>query len=192
MQEQAVNMYVAALLTEEVLHQPRPYFRDMPGDVLDVAEPLGPGARFHVFRENADARLFNDGIAEDPSIRGNGSLYFSMASSCAPRRGARDVTEALYFRYETYVSLLRSMRVHYLNLLARISEASMYHLQRETNEAALPLIREDVLDMALDAKNAYQRATTEEERSAVIANYRRIEDCVKTLFPAFSPPWKDN
>lgn len=171
--DEDVNIYLAGLLTgmvcghEEAARLVVPYDADL--FELVRAEP-DPRVNFHRYRVNADFLLVSLGLfggppgrpCQSPALRigresyaGRGSTYYGMAASYAREtfRGPSaigDVMGKLSLGFETYVRILSVMKSESLDLVPRITEGELYHLQRsvldEERRALIPAARDEFLD----------------------------------------------
>ena len=88
--------------------------------------------------------------------------------------------EKLSERFEMYVKILSHMRVAYFNLVRRLSDGEMYHLQRAVQEVE-EQVETHGLDRFLDAYGNWLRTGTETDRGRV----NRLGEELGKADPAF-------
>ena len=185
--DEEVNVYVAGLLQSLVdgsFHADRGgWLATTPTDVFGkVEEGDTDRHRLAVYRSNADYRLIAfglfSGFEEQRATRtlptGEAQLeeaqqYYGWAALFCARmpsryRGLGATLEKLAENFDTYLHALSYMGANYMNFIERFTAGEMYHLERQTNEAAAPNIREQVLDRMLDAYNLWRADPTRRNR----------------------------
>ena len=157
--------------------------------------------RYRVYKGNADYALMISGVFDSRCSRGRtepwkdevvterGKQFYRFASDCHTRlsrkkTGIADVLEKLSERFEMYVKILSHMRVAYFNLVRRLSDGEMYHLQRavqEVQEGVEEQVETNGLDRFLDAYGSWLRTGTETDRGRV----NRLGEELGKADPAF-------
>ena len=142
--------------------------------------------KYRVYKVNADYTLMAAGVLDalatqekqgkwgrdDDTAIQRGKLYYRFASSYRTQLAHKktavvEVLEKLSDRFETYVSILSHMRKMYLNLLRRLSDEEIYHLQQEAQRGAAARIAEIGRDRFLDAYLDWLHSGSEEDRGRV-------------------------
>lgn len=171
--DEDVNVYLAGLLTGmvdargEAADLVVPYDADLFELVRREPEPR---VNFRRYRANADFILVSLGLFAGPAGRppaapalritnesyaGRGAAYYAMAASYAREtfRGPTaigEVMEKLSRGFRTYVRILSVMKSERLDLLPRLSDGELYHLQRsaleEERRSCIPAARDEFLD----------------------------------------------
>jgi len=201
--DEDVNIYLANLLHSFMGHCSEgvpdtlvsPYEMDVV-TALEQQESLG--MKYQIYRSNADYTLMKTSIF-DPlgDVRGSGEqseavlvsrgkTYYRYASSCHERfkhkrTGVADVMEKLSDRFEIYMVILMHVRVSYLNLLKRLSQGEVFHIQRKTQEAPEFESVYDGRNQFLDAYSDWMRTGADYYRQRVNA----LGQALVTLDPKF-------
>jgi len=206
--DEDVNVYLAALLTSRIyggcsnvtynsiINYDIPLFESAGGE-------SDPRKRFTVYRANADDLLLRLGVYGNPEGRrpgsaahmalgreawtGRGSAYYRLAWAAAAETFRRptaigDVMEKLSNGFERYVGLLSAMRSSCLNMIPRISDGEMYHLERAVMEEDRKKEIAALYDRFLDAWTEYRRSGGPEDRKRL----ERVSDQLKRSDPSFS------
>lgn len=98
-------------------------------------------------------------------------------------RGLSVTLEKLAENFNTYVDVLSHMGANYLNFIERFFAGEMFHFEHQAHEAAVPKIREQVLDHMLDAYNQWKAGPTPGNRKSLTgasAQYVQLD-------PKFNP-----
>ena len=208
-EEHDVNIYLTHLLCDYV--EPRRYARIAPylapydTSIFErVQHSRSPRVRYTVYKANADHLLMTIGVFQNPGGRsrplpaplqeppvqamGRAKAYYDFASTYGGDvfgRGSAvaDVMGKLSTRFENYVRLLSHVRSEYFNLVARLGEGEIYHLEHETNARALVVRR----DAFLDALATYRKAPSTETRAQLVAAVERL----RLLDPQFEFGFED-
>jgi hypothetical protein len=171
--DEDVNVYLAGLLTGMVGARGETAGLVVPYDAdlfeLVRREP-DPRVNFRRYRVNADFILVSLGLFAGPAPRlvppaalrisnetysGRGAAYYAMAASYAREtfRGPSaigEVMEKLSRGFEIYVRILSVMKSERLDLLPRLSDGELFHLQRsvmaEEKRSLIPAARDEFLD----------------------------------------------
>lgn len=204
-----VNIYLTHLLCNYV--EPRRYARIAPylepydTSVFErVQHSRSARWRYNVYRVNADHLLMTIGVFANPGGRtrplpaalqeqpehavGRGKAYYDYASTYGGDIFGRasavaGVLGKLSMRFEDYVRLLGHVRSEYFNLIAKLGEGEIFHLEHESNERALSVRR----DAFLDALAAYRRAPGPDTRAQVVTASERL----RQLDPRFEFGFED-
>jgi len=196
--EEAVNIYLAYLLRDVASPQyherVQAYISAFDSSVFErVRQSTDTRLKYTVYKANADHILLMMGLFQNPrgqrpvalpeELRiddgvhlGRGKAYYDFAftygSSLFGRSsGIAAVLGTLSEGFPRYVKLLEHMRGQYFNLIARISEGEMFHLQRSVAAGDLPALRDQFLDAYAD----WRREPTAERRALLLETAARIE-----------------
>ena len=201
--DEEVNVYMAGLLQSLVdgsFQADRgEWLATRPTDVFSKVEESDTNRhRLEVYRSNADYRLIAFGLfsgfehcgpertvgtaAGDAQLEEAQQYYGWAALFCARLpsryRGLGVTLEKLAANFDTYLHVLWYMGANYMDFIDRISAGELYHLERQTHEAAVPNIREQVLDRMLDAYNLWKGDPTshnQEMLTEASAQYAQLE-----------------
>ena len=189
--DEDVNIYLANLLHDFV----GSHFEDANGDFVSryemdvfakIEQHSSSGMHYHIYRSNADYALMATSVfdplhdsrhplEQDESVLvERGKTFYKYASYCHEkfkhkRTGVAEVMEKLSGRFEMYMVILTHLRVSYLNLLKRLSQGEVFHIQHKAQE---PLEFENVKDgrdQFLDAYGDWMRTGAEYYRQRVNA-----------------------
>ena len=189
--DEDVNVYLANLLHAFVGSSFKQsegcYVSRYESDVFAETEKYPSlGMRYQIYRSNADyilmtASIFEPcrqrsakGEADEETLMARGKTYYHFASGCHERfkrrrTGVADVMDKLSDRFEMYSKILSHMRVSYLNLLKRLSQGEIFHIQRKAQEVpSFASVREG-RDNFLDAYGEWMRSGSEFHRQRVNA-----------------------
>ena len=201
--DEDVNIYLANLLHGFIGR----YFGDANDEFvsryeIDVAASLEQqvslGMKYQIYRSNADYTLMKTSIFDSlGDVRGfgeqseaalvsRGKTYYRYASSCHERfkhkrTGVADVMEKLSDRFEIYMAILMHVRVSYLNLLKRLSQGEVFHIQRKTQESPEFESICDGRNQFLDAYSDWMRTGADYYRQRV----NSLGQALVTLDPKF-------
>jgi len=144
------------------------------------------GMQYRIYRSNADYVLMASSIFEpgqqrvvrhdvdEEILAMRGKTYYRFASGCherfkRKRTGVAEVMDKLSDRFEMYSKILSHMRVSYLNLLKRLSQGEIFHIQRKAQEVpSFASVREG-RDSFLDAYGEWMQSRSEFHRLRVNA-----------------------
>lgn len=149
--------------------------------------------RYTVYKINADHLLMSIGVFQNPEGRpvdslpavwrrsgdtfvGRGKTYYDFASTYSQRVFGRtsavaDVLGKLSAGFERYVRLLAHLRTEYFDIVARLSDGELYHLERAARAEGVHELRDEFLD----AYSSFRRDPTAEARSRLLEVTRRLE-----------------
>ena len=208
--DEEVNMYLAHLLLSMVdgrfYTEHTEALGATPAEVFAKAEAEDtPRHKLQVYRANADHRLVSFGVfsgsGEHQSLyRQNFTVpaayleeaqqYYQWAALFGQRlpsryQGLALALDKIAAHFETYSAVLAHMSANYLQLIPRLSQGEVFHLERQAHQDAQPYIREEALNRLLDAYNQWRtRATPEHHRhlQEECARYQEVN-------PQFSPAY---
>ncbi|MSR83354.1 MAG: hypothetical protein EXS58_10600 [Candidatus Latescibacteria bacterium] len=175
-----------------------------PAEVFAKAEKEDtPRHKLQVYKANADHRLVSFGLFSGAGERqsryrqtfANPAAYLEEAQQyyhwaalfghCLPAKsqGLALALAKIAAHFETYCTVLTHLSATYLQLMPRLSSGELFHLERETNQAAQPYIQEEALNRLLDAYNQWRVQGTPESNQCfqdACARYQQVN-------PAFDP-----
>jgi hypothetical protein len=201
--DEDVNVYLAHLLhsfiNPEFVEQSRRFLSKYDTDVFRrLSGSTDSRLKYTIYKTNADFLLVSIGIFDNPlgSARrlqpneeayvGRGKTYYHFAYSYAQQvhrknAGAAEVLEKLSVGFEKYIKILSHMRGEYLDLMKRLSQGEVYHLERSVDEHAqqelLRLKQDELLELYTAWKSQPDAQTTED--------LERIIGEIKQLNPSF-------
>ncbi len=197
-----------AFINPDYIERVRPYLSQYDSDVFaKLADSSDARLKYTIYKTNADfllisMGLFDDATAMAPDRRrggekswrhpseeayaGRGRTYYRFAytySQRLPRKnsGISDVLEKLAVGFDRYTTILAHMRGEYFDLMNRLSEGEVFHLQRAVNDDAR---KEEVKlkqDALLDLYNAWRERPDRE----TLAQLEELVAELKTLDPGF-------
>jgi hypothetical protein len=197
-EEQDVNIYLTHLLSAYI--DPEHYLRiaayleAYDSSLFErVQQSTSPRLKYRVYKANADHLLMQIGVFQNPTGRrpdallpvllpddelhvGRAKTYYDFASTYGGSVFGRtsaiaDVLGKLSVGFEKYVRILSHMRSEYLNLVERLSEGELYHLERSSQRTGIDALRNEFLD----AYSEYRRESTPELRARVVELVARLE-----------------
>lgn len=206
--DEDVNVYLAGLLTSHVFGSAAGTTAGMimPYDIplFEAArDETDPRRRFNIYRANADHLLVRLGVFDNPSGRrpgsathmtltreawiGRGKTYYRLAWACAAETFRRptaigNVMGKLSSGFERYVGVLSTMRSSCLNMIPRISNGEMFHLERSVLEEDRKKEVAALYDRFLDAWTTYRRSRTPDDRKKL----DMVSEELKKADPSFS------
>jgi hypothetical protein len=206
--DEDVNVYLAGLLTSHVFGNAAATTAGMimPYDIplFELAgEETSPRRRFNIYRANADHLLVRLGVFDNPSGRrpgsathmaltrdawiGRGKAYYRLAWACAAETFRRptaigDVMGKLSSGFERYVGVLSAMRPSCLNMIPRISNGEMFHLERNVMEEDRKKELTALYDRFLDTWTAYRGSRDPDDRKKLYM----VSEELKKADPSFS------
>jgi hypothetical protein len=206
--DEDVNVYLAGLLTSHIFGHAAsttagiiiPY--DIP--LFEAAsDEADPRRRFNIYRANADHLLVRLGVFDNPIARrpgsathmaltsdawiGRGKAYYRLAWACAAETFRRptaigDIMGKLSSGFERYVGVLSTMRSSCLNMIPRISDGEMFHLERNVLEEDRKKEVAALYDRFLDAWTAYRKSRAPDDRKKLDT----VTEELKKADPVFS------
>ena len=200
--DEDVNVYLAHLLhsfiNPEYVEQSRKFLSKYDTDVFRrLSSSTDARLKYQIYKTNADFLLVSIGIFDNPSMAesarakaqpseeayvGRGKTYYHFAytySQQMPRKnqGVAEVLEKLSVGFEKYLKILSHMRGEYLDLVQRLSNGEVYHLERSVNQhqqAELLRLKQDELLELYSAWKKEPSEATEESLERVVGEIRQI------------------
>jgi hypothetical protein len=206
--DEDVNVYTASLLAsvvsgrQDFLRSDFVSFRD--ADVFSrVQETKDHRLRYRVYKANADFLYVSLGIfSESPvavdhpqsdgdertiRLTGRGKSYYHFASAYAERLFGRraaiaEVMDKLARNFEEYTKVMVWMSGEYLNLVDRLSDGEIFHIERAAQERFHEAHRVSKWDELLDCYQAWQKSHARDARRRLVRAAREL----RRIDPNFS------
>jgi hypothetical protein len=198
--DEDVNVYLANLLCSfmkpEYHRRARAYLSPYDTSLFEKIESSTDARlKYTIYKTNADFLLISIGIFDNPAGRrpdtaqlfrnseeasmGRGKAYYHFAytySQSAFRKsaGITDILEKLSLGFERYAEILSHMRGEYFNILDRLSDGEIYHLERSVDQGKATRELAKLQDQFLDVYAEYLRTKDPGMR-------RRVEDLARKL-----------
>lgn len=213
--DEDVNVYTASLLAgvvsgrEDLLRADLVSPRD--ADVFArVQESKDQRLRYRVYKANADflyvsLGVFSEGIAPREAVlapeadaqrlAGRGKSYYHFASAYAERlygshAGIAEVMEKLSRNFEAYTRVMAWMSGEYLNLVRRLSEGEVFHIERDAQVRFEDAHKAHTWDELLDSYVAWQKSHAVEARRRMARAARELRRIDPNFsFRAFREKW---
>ena len=204
--DEDVNIYTAALLAgvvsgrEDLLRADLVSERD--SDVFArVQDSKDQRLRYQVYKANADflyvsLGVFSDGVIDtdapspepDATRRtGRGKSYYQFASAYAERlygsrAGIAEVMDKLSRNFESYTKVMSWMSGEYLNLVRRMSEGEVFHVEHDAQSRFEDAHKTHTWDELLDSYVEWQKTHATDARRRLGRAAREL----KRADPSFS------
>ena len=204
--DEDVNVYLAHLLhsfiNPEYVEQSRKFLSKYDTDVFRRLAHSGDARlKYQIYKTNADFLLISIGIFDNPTAAavatrrhqpseeayiGRGKTYYHFAYSYGQQMhrknaGVAEVLEKLSVGFEKYIRILSHMRGEYLDLMTRLSQGEVYHLERSVDEASQQEMLRVKQDELLELYTAWKSEPSREAE----ANLERVVDEIRQLNPEF-------
>jgi len=203
--DEDVNVYLAHLLhsfiNPEYVEQSRRFLSKYDTDVFRrLANSTDARLKYQIYKTNADFLLVSIGIFDNPMLPsgqkklqpseetyiGRGKTYYHFAYTYAQQMhrknaGVSEVLEKLSVGFDKYLRILSHMRGEYLDLMKRLSQGEVYHLERSVDEAQHQELLRTKQDELLELYSAWKSQPNEENE----ASLERVVSEIKLLNPAF-------
>jgi hypothetical protein len=209
--DEDVNVYLAHLLhsfiNPEYVEQSKKFLSKYDTDVFRrLSSSNDARLKYLVYKTNADFLLVAIGIFDNPAAAdahkgklqpseeayvGRGKTYYHFAYSYSQQvhrknQGVGDVLEKLSVGFDKYLKILSHMRGESLDLMSRLSQGEVYHLERSINEQSrqeLLRIKQDELLELYSAWKAGPSPEAEENIERVVSEIRQINPEFKFELP---------
>lgn len=209
--DEDVNVYLAHLLhsfiNPEYVEQSKKFLSKYDTDVFRrLANSSDARLKYLIYKTNADFLLVSIGIFDNPMAEaahrsrlqpseeayvGRGKTYYHFAYSYAQQihrknQGVAEVLEKLSVGFEKYLRILSHMRGEYLDLVKRLSQGEVYHLERSVDEASQQELLRVKQDEMLELYSAWKKeptAETEENLERVVGEIRQLNPSFKFELP---------
>ena len=208
--DEDVNVYLAHLLhsfiNPEYVEQSKRFLSKYDTDVFRrLSSSTDARLKYQIYKTNADFLLVSIGIFDNPVIAGartrlqpseeayigRGKTYYHFAYTYAQQMhrknaGVSEVLEKLSTGFEKYLRILSHMRGEYLDLMKRLSNGEVYHLERSVDEhsqAELLRVKQDELLERYSAWREAKSPQTEESLERVVSEIRQLNPAFKFELP---------
>ncbi|MBN2037795.1 MAG: hypothetical protein JW768_13730 [Chitinispirillaceae bacterium] len=196
--DQEVNVYLSGLLNSMVdardLIRTREYISIFDVDVRRYLDEH-PGTRneYIVYRENADFGLVQESFFQGDPHPGSYYhivmpeetrqdrivLYYELAASALSHlQGNRVALVPVFMAMAEYmpqiVQIVRRAATCYFDMIERLSDGSLYHLQREMNEKGIMSMYQEKLDAFLALYLDYKKNPSEENQKQLLVLAREL------------------
>jgi hypothetical protein len=209
--DEDVNVYLAHLLhsfiNPEYVEQSKRFLSKYDTDVFRrLANSTDARLKYQIYKTNADFLLVSIGIFDNPAIAGasrtrmqpseeayigRGKTYYHFAYTYSQQMhrknaGVSEVLEKLSTGFEKYLRILSHMRGEYLDLMKRLSNGEVYHLERSVDEHSqreLLRVKQDELLELYSAWRSTKSAEAEESLERVVSEIRQLNPGFKFELP---------
>jgi hypothetical protein len=200
--DEDVNVYLAHLLhsfiNPEYVDQSRKFLSKYDTDVFRRLQGSSDARlKYLIYKTNADFLLVSIGIFDNPVLAeahrarlqpseeayiGRGKTYYHFAYTYSQQmhrknQGVSEVLEKLSVGFDKYIRILSHMRGEYLDLMKRLSQGEVYHLERSVNEDSRQEMLKIKQDELLELYSAWKKepsAENEESLERVVSEIRQI------------------
>ena len=203
--DEDVNVYLAHLLhsfvNPEYVEQSRRFLSKYDTDVFRrLSESTDARLKYQIYKTNADFLLVSIGIFDNPAAGasarhvqpaeeayiGRGKTYYHFAYSYSQQmhrrnEGVSEVLEKLSVGFEKYIRILSHMRGEYLDLVKRLSNGEVYHLERSVDEHSQQELLRVKQDEMLELFTAWQKEPTTEAKESL----DRVVGEIRQINPSF-------
>jgi hypothetical protein len=203
--DEDVNVYLAHLLhsfvNPEYVEQSRKFLSKYDTDVFRrLSHSTDARLKYLIYKTNADFLLVSIGIFDNPGATvsprrlqpaeeayiGRGKTYYHFAYSYSQQmhrknQGVSDVLEKLSVGFEKYLRILSHMRGEYLDLVQRLSNGEVYHLERSVDEHQQQELLRLKQDELLELYTAWRSEPTREREE----HLERVAGEIRQINPSF-------
>ena len=203
--DEDVNVYLAHLLhsfvNPEYVEQSRKFLSKYDTDVFRrMANSTDARLKYLIYKTNADFLLVSIGIFDNPGAAtsprklqpaeeayvGRGKTYYHFAYSYAQQmhrknQGVSEVLEKLSVGFDKYLRILSHMRGEYLDLVKRLSNGEVYHLERSINEHSQQELLRVKQDELLEMYSAWKTDPSQQH----VKDLERIVGEIQQINPSF-------
>lgn len=190
--DQEVNVYLTGLLNSLLssgsLIIQKPYVSAFDSDVRSWLD-AHPGARneYIVYRDNADFSLLLSGLFDGTEHKGSYqhivltdefdigrvSLYYELAASAlvhlqGNKSSLVSVFYALSGTINEIILILKRAAATYFDLLEKITDGSIFHLEKELDELQIKTVYAALLDEFLKVYSRYKESPSDEHRRTLL------------------------
>ena len=209
--DEDVNVYLAHLLhsfiNPEYVEQSKKFLSKYDTDVFRrLSNTTDARLKYLIYKTNADFLLISIGLFDNPmgaaahrakiapseeAYIGRGKTYYHFAYSYSQQvhrknAGVSEVLEKLSVGFDKYLRILSHMRGEYLDLVKRLSQGEVYHLERSVDEDSqkeLLRVKQDELLELYSAWKLEPSAATEESLERVVGEIRQLNPSFKFQLP---------
>jgi len=203
--DEDVNVYLAHLLhsfvNPEYVEQSRRFLSKYDTDVFRrLSQSTDSRLKYLIYKTNADFLLVSIGIFDNPASAmssrrvqpaeeayiGRGKTYYHFAYSYSQQmhrrnEGVSEVLEKLSVGFEKYIRILSHMRGEYLDLVKRLSNGEVYHLERSVDEHSQQELLRVKQDELLELFSAWKKEPTDETKESL----ERVVSEIRQINPGF-------
>ncbi len=204
--DEDVNVYLAHLLhsfvNPEYVEQSRRFLSKYDTDVFRrLAQSTDARLKYQIYKTNADFLLVSIGIFDNPAAAaasprrlqpaeeayiGRGKTYYHFAYSYSQQmhrrnEGVSEVLEKLSVGFDKYIRILSHMRGEYLDLVKRLSNGEVYHLERSVDEHSQQELLRVKQDELLELFSAWKKEPTDATQEGLA----RVVGEIQQINPAF-------
>ncbi len=198
--DEDVNVYIANLLCSfmnpEYHHRAKKYLSRYDTNLFKkIQDSSDVRLKYTIYKTNADFLLISIGIFRNPDGRrpslslplnhseeahmGKGKAYYQFAYSYSQTMyrkatAVSEVLEKLSRGFERYVEILSHMRGEYFNILERLGEGDVYHLERSIDKHQVSEELKILQNRFLDLYSEYNRTKDPALKA-------RLKETVKTI-----------
>jgi hypothetical protein len=198
--DEDVNVYLANLLCSfmkpEYHRRAKRYLSPYDTSLFEgIENSTDARLKYTIYKTNADFLLISIGIFNNADAKrpdsaqifrnseeahmGRGKAYYHFAytysqSMFKKSTGITEILEKLSKGFERYVEILSHMRGEYFNILDRLSQGEVYHLERSVDHAEATRELRALQDQFLDVYSEYLQTRREDLR-------RKVEDLAKKI-----------
>ncbi|NIM20645.1 MAG: hypothetical protein GTO51_10515 [Candidatus Latescibacteria bacterium] len=187
--DEDVNVYLANLLCSfmnpEYHRRAKKYLSPYDQSLFEkIKDSSDVRLKYTIYKTNADFLLISIGIFRNPDGRGvssplfkhteeahmgKGKAYYQFAYSYSQSMFRKptaisEVLEKLSRGFENYVEILSHMRGEYFNILERLGNGDIYHLERSIDKYQESEELKELRDRFLDLYSAYRKSKDPELR----------------------------
>ena len=211
--DEDVNVYLAHLLhsfiNPDYVEQSKKYLSKYDADVFRrLSSSTDARLKYSIYKTNADFLLVSIGIFDNPlaptatpqrnqpapaeeAYIGRGKTYYHFAYTYSQQMhrknaGVSEVLEKLSTGFEKYLRILSHMRGEYLDLMKRLSNGEVYHLERSIDEhqqQELLRVKQDELLELYSVWRETKSAECEENLERVVGEIRQLNPGFKFELP---------
>ena len=200
--DEDVNMYLASLLTSfmnpEYHERSKKYLSRYDTSLFSkIQDSSDVRLKYTIYKTNADFLLISIGIFKNPdqsrpsaenglfnsneeAYMGRAKAYYQFAYSYSQSvfrkaTAVSEVLEKLSRGFEQYVQILSHMRGEYLNILDRLGQGDIYHLERSIDSFTCEKELKDLQDQFLDLYSQYMKSKDETLKNEVKNLAKKIQ-----------------
>jgi hypothetical protein len=190
--DEEVNMYLAGLLRSVVSSgefvREKPYVSPFDFDVRKYLEAHpGSSNEYVVYRDNADFGLIALGVfigyRHDGSYHsracahqdsaGRVAVYYHLAASALEHiqrttLGLSDAFNTMADNIREIIGILRTVAGDYFDIMERLGDGSLFHLEREVRQAGVERTFKDEMDRFLGLYGEYHRLPSVDNKEKVL------------------------
>lgn len=210
--DEDVNVYIANLLESfmdpKYVEKSRRVLSKYDTEIFSrLSKSTDARLKYTIYKTNADFLLISIGIFDNPragvspsrrnrtdpseeAYMGRGKTYYQFAYSYSQLihgKGSAisEVLEKLSTGFDKYIQILTYMRGEYLDLVRRLTNGEVYHLERIVNEEMRNQAIRRKQDELLDAYSKWMKEPSPELEAEI---KKKIAE-VKEMDPSFGFPW---